>query len=113
MSRMNDDGLFWKRFAPAFIAALAGASVAVAGSALVFWADSRATDRQTADAIKRLDGEVAQIKEEAKEARKSAADDRQKTTEIAGDVRNLVRSNARIEQLLDRYLIQGPPPRQP
>lgn len=110
---INDDGLFWKRFAPAFIAALAGAVFAVGGAALVFWADTRASDRQTAEAIARLDREMTSLKDGLDKARSAAADDRQKTAEIAGDVRNLVRSNARIEQLLDRVFLPSAPSRQP
>lgn len=97
----NRDGKFVERFIPALISA----AVAVVGMAIVFWSDTRANDRETATAIARLDKELAAVKEEAKEARLSAAADRQKTAELAGDVRNVLRSTARIEALLDRLIL--------
>lgn len=108
MTRLNQDGKLLDRVLGAAIPV--AISLGVAG--VVWWRDSTTTDDRVTQAIVRLDREISGIKDEAKEARQAAAADRQKTAEIAGDVRNLVRSNARIEQLLDRYLIQGPP-RQP
>lgn len=103
--KLNSDGKFWDRLIPALL----GAALAVTGMAVVFWSDSRANDRETATAIARLDREITAVKEEAKEARLSAAADRQKTAEMAGDVRNLLRSTARIEALLDRYVMPNAP----
>ncbi|SEK37787.1 hypothetical protein SAMN04515666_101363 [Bosea lupini] len=110
--RVASDGKFLDRLVPSLISVLLGIGVALGGQALGFWADTRAADERTAQAITRLERRLDAVEVEAKDARKAAADDRAKTVEIAGDVRNLVRSNARIETLLDRVLIQ-PLPRAP
>lgn len=107
MARLNEDGKLLDRLVGAAIPV--AISLGIAG--VVWWRDSTTTDDRMTQAIVRLDREISGIKDEAKEARQAAAVDRQKSAEMAGDVRNLVRSNARIEQLLDRYLIQGPPAR--
>ena len=109
MSRLKQDGKLLDRVLGAAIPV----AISLGVSAVVWWRDSTTTDDRVTQAVARLERRLDAVEGEAKDARKAAADDRQKTAEIAGDVRNLVRSNARIEQLLDRYLIQGPPPRQP
>ncbi len=104
---LNSDGKFLDRLFPALISA----AIAVCGMAVLFWADSRASDRETAAAISQLNRDMATVKEEAKEQRQSAAADRQKIAELAGDVRSVLRSTSRIEVLMDR--MNAPPGAQP
>lgn len=106
---LNADGKFIDRLVPSLVAAAIG----VIGAAFVFYADTRAGDRETAAAIVRLDREISALKEEAREQRLSAAADRQKTAELAGDVRNVLRSTARIETLLDRLTMPAAAPARP
>ncbi len=93
----NADGKFIDRLIPAVISA----AFAVGGMAVVFWADTRAADRETAATIVALKDQLSIVKEEAKEQRQLAAADRQRTAELAGDVRSVLRSVSRIESLLD------------
>lgn len=94
---INADGKFIDRLIPSLISA----GLAVAGMAVVFWAESRASDRETAETIRSLKEQLAIVKDEAKEQRQLAAADRQRTAELAGDVRSVLRSVSRIETLLD------------
>lgn len=94
---LNADGKFIDRLIPSLISA----GLAVAGMAVVFWAESRAVDRETAETIRALKEQLAIVKDEAKEQRQLAAADRQRTAELAGDVRSVLRSVSRIESLLD------------
>lgn len=94
---LNADGKFLDRLIPSLISA----GLAVAGMAVVFWAESRAADRETAETIRSLKEQLAIVKDEAKEQRQLAAADRQRTAELAGDVRSVLRSVSRIETLLD------------
>lgn len=94
---LNADGKFIDRLIPSLLAA----GLSVVGMALVFWAESRANDRETAETIRSLKEQLAIVKDEAKEQRQLAAADRQRTAELAGDVRSVLRSVSRIETLLD------------
>jgi hypothetical protein len=107
--RVNQDGKFFDRFVASSIPAAIGLMIA----GVVWWADSRANDGKAAEAISRIERRIDAVESEAREARQSAANERQKTAELAGDVRNVLRSTARIEQLLDRILVVTPSPRQP
>lgn len=95
---INADGKFLDRLIPSLIAA----GISVLGMAVVFWGESRATDRETAETIRSLKEQLSVVKDEAKEQRQLAAADRQRTAELAGDVRSVLRSVSRIETLLDK-----------
>lgn len=86
----NRDGKFMDRLIPSLL----GGAVAVVGMALVFWADTRANDRETAGAISRLDKEITEIK-------RSAETDRQKTSELSADVKVILAIMQRIERKVD------------
>lgn len=101
----NRDGKFIDRLLPSLLSA----GLAVFGMAVLFWADTRAADRETAAAITRLEKKQDAIENEQREQRQAAAADRQKTAELAGDVRNVLRSTSRIETLLDRWSAVQPP----
>ncbi len=103
--KVNDDGKFFGRVVAAFAGAL---PVLLVGS-IVWWADARTADQKAAESIVRIEKRMDTVEAEAKEARMSAAADRQKTAELAGDVRNVLRSTARIEALLDRMMMVQPP----
>lgn len=100
--RVNQDGKFFDRV----VAAFAGAVPVLIIGAIMWWADSRQADTKAADAITRIERRIDTVETEAREARRSAAEDRAKTAELAGDVRNVLRSTARIEAILDR--LYGP-----
>ncbi|SEG64863.1 hypothetical protein SAMN04488115_108133 [Bosea lathyri] len=104
--KLNEDGKFFDRLIPSLLSA----GIAVLGMAVLFWADTRAADRETATAISRLEKKQDAIEAEQREQRQAASADRQKTAELAGDVRNVLRSTVRIETLLDR-LTMPPAPR--
>lgn len=106
--RVNQDGKFWDRV----VAAFAGAAPVLIIGAVMWWADSRQADSKAADAITRMERRIDTVETEAREARRSAAEDRAKTAELAGDVRNVLRSTARIEALLDRMYSPTVPGRQ-
>lgn len=108
--KVNDDGKFFGRV----VAAFAGAVPVLLIGGIVWWADARTADRQAAESITRIEKRIDTVEAEAKEARMSAAADRQKTVELAGDVRNVLRSTSRIEAILDRLMmIQPPAPSRP
>lgn len=96
MTSVNSDGKFIER---AF-AAFAGSIVSLIISGVVWWADGRALDASTAATLARLEKRVDVMET-------SASNERQRLAELSADVRNLLRSNARIEALLDR--IAAPP----
>lgn len=102
---LNADGKFLDRLLPSLLAA----GISVGGMAILFWADTRSNDRETAAAILRLEKKQDAIETEQREQRQSAAADRQKTAELAGDVRNVLRSTNRIETLLDRFVVPAAP----
>ena len=98
--RVNQDGKFSDRFVASAIPV--AISLTIAG--VIWWADSRANDSRAAEAISRIEKRIDTVESEAREDRRSAAEDRQKTAELAGDVRNVLRSTSRIEQILDRMM---------
>lgn len=102
---LNAAGKFMDRLLPSLLSA----AIAVGGMAILFWADTRAADRETALAISRLEKKQDAIEAEQREQRQTAALDRQKTAELAGDVRNVLRSTNRIETLLDRFVVPAAP----
>lgn len=91
MKDINADGKFLDRFVPALIAVTMG----VGGTALVFWSDTRANDKLTADAI-------ATLKDDIKDIRTLASNDRQKQSEITVDVKVLLSIVRRIEARMER-----------
>jgi len=97
-AKLNADGRFWDRFFPALIAAALG----VGGTAIVFYADTRANDRELSTAIQRIDRDIAQLKIEAHA-------DRGKTADLSSDVKVLLAIVSRIEATLLRDGV--PPPR--
>jgi hypothetical protein len=86
----NRDGKFFDRLIPALIAAALG----IAGTALVFWSDTRANDRETATAISRLNKEVDDLKRSDEAARL-------KTSELQADVKVILAIMQRIERKVD------------
>lgn len=103
--KVNEDGKFFGRV----VAAFAGAAPVFAVGAILWWSDARNADSRAADSIQRIEMRLDKVETEAREARRSAAEDRQKTAELAGDVRNVLRSTARIEALLDRMMMGNKP----
>ena len=95
---VNSDGKFIERS----IAAFAGAVPALLISGAVWWADGRALDQHVAATIARLEKRVDAVET-------AANNERQRLAELSADVRNLLRSTARIEALLDRLATPAPP----
>lgn len=91
MKALNADGKFLDRLIPAMIAV----SLGVGGTALVFWSDTRANDRETASAI-------AALKEDIKDIRTSATNDRQKQNELTVDVKVALSILRRLEARMER-----------
>ncbi len=106
---LNADGKFLDRLIPSLISAALAVTVAIGGQALGFWSDSKAIDKAALASIERLDKEIAEMKVEQRAARMGADLDRQKLAELSADMRNVSRSTARIEGLLDRVLMPTPP----
>ena len=122
--KIGSDGKFFDRLIPSLLSA----GIAVGIGAVASWSDSRVQDqkfaeqiaslkeaaaaqaKKTEDESARLTRKMESIEAEAREQRQAAAADRQKTAELAGDVRNILRSTARVEQLLDRLFITQPAP---
>lgn len=107
--KVNDDGKFFGRV----VAAFAGAAPVLLIGGIVWWSDARNADTRAADAIGRIEKRLDRVESDGQEMRRSAAEDRQKTAELAGDVRNVLRSTARIEALLDRWATAPPQPSRP
>ena len=101
--KVNDDGKFFGRV----VAAFAGAAPVLAVGAIIWWRDAGLA----AEAIGRIEKRLDRVENDGQEMRRSAAEDRQKTAELAGDVRNVLRSTARIEALLDRWTAAPSPSR--
>lgn len=102
--KVNDDGRFFGRV----VAAFAGAAPVLVVGAILWWRDAGVADSRAAEAITRIERRIDAVENEAREARQAAGVDRQKTAELAGDVRNVLRSTARIEALLDRMMMVPP-----
>lgn len=103
--RVNRDGKFWDRVVASAIPM--GLGLLLAGA--VWWRDASNADSKAAEGLARLENRIDKVEAEAREARRTAAEDRQKTAELAADVRNVLRSTARIEATLDKWA--GPPVR--
>ena len=88
---VNSDGKFVERA----VAAFAGAIPVLLITAAVWWADGRSSDAASTAAISRLERRVEAVEN-------AASSERQRLAELSADVRNLLRSTARIEILLDR-----------
>ena len=101
--RVNEDGKFFGRV----VAAFAGAVPVLVIGGIVWWSDGRLADSRAAEAIARIEKRIDTVEAEAREARKSAAEDRQKIAEMAAELRNTSRGVSRIEGILDRW--SGPP----
>lgn len=101
----NRDGKFVERLIPNFVSALLAVAVALGTQYLGFWSDSKAADVQTAAAITRLTNDLAetkrQFKEETTEIRRSAEIDRQKSNDIAADVKVILAVLQRVERKVD------------
>jgi hypothetical protein len=105
--KVNDDGKFFGRV----VAAFAGAAPVLAVGAIIWWRDAGLADSRAAEAIGGIEKRLDRVENDGQEMRRSAAEDRQKTAELAGDVRNVLRSTARIEALLDRWTAAPSPSR--
>lgn len=84
---VSQDGKFFDRLLPALLAA----TIAVGGTAVVFWRDSAVADSRAMIAIARLDRDVDEIK------RRTAAD-REKTANLSSDVKVLLAITQRVEK---------------
>jgi hypothetical protein len=93
-ARIGSHGKFLDRLIPAFLAAV----FAVSGTATVFWRDTAIADNRSADAIIRIDKEIAAVKQEQVELRRDAATDRQKTPDLTADVKVLLAITQRVER---------------
>lgn len=107
--KVNEDGKFFGRV----VAAFAGAVPVLIVGALLWWRDASNADTRAAEAITRIERRLDRVESDGQEIRRSAAEDRQKTAELAGDVRNVLRSTARIEALLDRWTTTPQMPSRP
>lgn len=107
--RVNQDGKLWDRFVASAIPVAIG--LALAG--IVWWKDATNADSRASEAITRIEGRIDKVEAEAREARRSAAEDRQKTAELAADLRNVARGVGRIEAILDRWAATPTPPLRP
>lgn len=103
--KVNQDGKFWDRLVAAAIPMALGLGIA----GIVWWRDASNSDSRASEAITRMESRMDKIEADAREARRSAAEDRQKTAEMAADLRNVTRGVARIETLLDRWAPSTPP----
>lgn len=101
--RVNEDGKFFGRV----VAAFAGAVPVLIIGGIVWWSDGRLADSRAAESISRIEKRIDTVEAEAREARKNAAEDRQKIAEMAAELRNTARGVSRIEGILDRW--SGPP----
>lgn len=109
--RANEDGRLWPRVVAATIPAGVSMVISVGAFAVMFWSDSKTLDAKTADAITRIERRIDTVENEAREARRAAAEDRQKIAEMAAELRSTSRGVSRIEALLDRMMMErGPKP---
>lgn len=91
--RVNQDGHFFGRA----VAAATGALPMLVIGALIWWADGRTEDVRAGEAIARLETRIDRVEG-------AANADRQRVAELTGDMRNVLRSTGRIEQMLDRMM---------
>ena len=109
--RVNEDGRLWPRVVAAAIPAGIPVAISIGAFALIFWADSKTIDAKTADAITRIEQRIDTVENEAREARRAAAEDRQKIAEMMAELRSTSHGVSRIEALLDRMMMErGPKP---
>ena len=97
--RVNQDGKFLDRLIAAAIPMALGLFIA----GIVWWKDASNNDTRASEALARLESRIDKVEVESREARRSAAEDRAKTVELAADLRNVARGVTRIETLLDRW----------
>ncbi len=107
--RVNRDGKLWDRVVGAAIPLGIGLVPVV----FLWWRDASISDTKAADGLSRLEVRLDKVETEARDARRSAAEDRQKTAELAADLRNVARGVNRIEGILDRWSGPPPPPLRP
>lgn len=107
--RVNDDGRLWPRVVAAAIPAGVSLFISIAAFAVMFWSDSKTVDAKTADAITRIERRIDAVEGEAREARRVAAEDRQKLAEIVAELRSTSRGVSRIEGLMDRMMMERAP----
>lgn len=107
--RVNQDGKFLDRLIAAAIPMALGLFIA----GVVWWKDASNNDSRATEALGRLESRIDKVEAESREARRSAAEDRQKTAELAADLRNVARGVSRIETLLDRWTAAPPSPSRP
>ena len=104
--RANEDGRLWPRVAAAAIPAGISVAISIGAFALMFWSESKTVDAKTADAITRIERRIDTVESEAREARRAAAEDRQKIAEMMAELRSTSRGVSRIEALLDRMMME-------
>ena len=104
--RANEDGRLWPRVVAAAIPAGISVAISIGAFALMFWSDSKTVDAKTADAITRIERRIDTVENEAREARRAAAEDRQKIAEMMAELRSTSRGVSRIEALLDRMMME-------
>lgn len=107
--RVNEDGRLWPRVVAAAIPAGVSVVISIAAFAVMFWSESKTVDAKTADAITRIERRIDTVEAEAREARRSAAEDRQKIAEMMAELRSTSRGVSRIEALLDRMMMERTP----
>lgn len=104
--RVNEDGRLWPRVIAAAIPAGVSLTISIAAYAIMFWSESKTVDAKTADAITRIERRIDTVENEAHEARRAAAEDRQKIAEMAAELRSTSHGVSRIEALLDRMMME-------
>lgn len=107
--RVNEDGRLWPRVVAAAIPACVSVVISIGAFALMFWSESKTVDAKTADAITRIERRIDTVENEAREARRAAAEDRQKIAEMMAELRSTSRGVSRIESLLDRMMMERTP----
>lgn len=97
----NRDGKLGDRIVAGLISGGVTVAIALGGQYLGFWSDSKAADRETAAAIMLLSKRLDVVETDAKDARRSAEADRQKTSELSADVKVILAIMQRIERKVD------------
>lgn len=85
---VNEDGRLWPRVVAAAIPAGVSLTISIAAFAIMFWSESKTVDAKTADAITRIERRIDTVENEAREARRAAAEDRQKIAEMMAELRS-------------------------
>lgn len=83
---VNEDGRLWPRVVAAATPAGVSLTISIAAFAIMFWSESKTVDAKTADAITRIERRIDTVENEAREARRAAAEDRQKIAEMMAEL---------------------------